>query len=114
LGGVQPAGTKRTAIWDPNDDTFIEAGLQFGNLTTTDKDDPSNEESCTLLQDGSVLDPEVQNTPKAQRYVPSLDDWIDCSPSQTNFPKLALNTITPQGTTNPVTVNEIGPSVLKR
>ncbi len=108
LGGT----TKRTAIWDPNDNSWIEAGLQFGNLSATDKDDSADEESCALLQDGSVLFPEVQNTPKAQRYVPSLDDWINCSPSQTNFPNLALTTMPPQGANPSVNVDEIGPAVL--
>ena len=49
--------THRTAIWDPNDNTWIEAGLEFGVLNSTDKTDPFSEESWALLPDGSVLAP---------------------------------------------------------
>jgi hypothetical protein len=91
--------TKRTAIWDPTDDSWVEAGLEFGKVGSTTKTDPFSEESCALLPDGSVFAPGVQNTPQAQRYVPSLDQWVDCKPSPVN---LAITTI------NETTVDETG------
>ena len=36
--------SKRTAIWDAHSDTWTEAGLKHGTLTTTDKKDPFEEE----------------------------------------------------------------------
>lgn len=92
-----------TAIWDPTDNTWVQAGLEFGAVATTTKTDPFSEETFALMPDGSVLAPAVQNTPQAQRYVPSLDQWVNCNPSPVN---LAIATI--EG----VTENETGPSIL--
>ena len=41
-----------------------------------DKDDASSEETWTLLPDGSVLTVECQNSPKAEKYVPSSNQWV--------------------------------------
>ena len=81
LGGATPSGpppswSKRTAIWDPETNGWTEAGLRFGVLPKTDKGDPFEEETFVLLRDGSVLAPAVRDQPKAQRYVPELDEWI--------------------------------------
>jgi hypothetical protein len=108
LGGATPSGapptwSKRTAIWDPRTNTWVEAGLKFGTLPKTDKEDPFEEESFTLLRDGSVLAPAVRDTPKAQRYVPSLDAWVHCKPSPV---KLAIDTLKGVG------VYETGPAIL--
>jgi hypothetical protein len=83
--------SKRTVIWDPNDDSWVEAGLEFGALAATGKEDPFEEESWALLPDGSVLAPAVRDTPQAQRYVPALDQWVTCSPAPVNLAILALN-----------------------
>jgi hypothetical protein len=96
LGGATPSGlpptwSKRTAIWDPNDNSWVEAGLQFGALSSTDKEDPFEEETFSLLPDGSVLAPAVRDTPKAQRYVPSLDQWVDCKPSPVNLAVISIS-----------------------
>jgi hypothetical protein len=94
LGAANSAAyplTKRTAIWDPTDNSWIEAGLEFGKVGSTTKTDPFREESWALLPDGSVLAPAVQNTPQAQRYVPSLDQWVDCNPSPVNLAITTLN-----------------------
>jgi hypothetical protein len=40
---------KRTAIWDPTDDSWVKAGLEFGSVSSTTKTDPFMEESCALL-----------------------------------------------------------------
>ncbi len=106
LGGANSTAfpqTKRTAIWDPTDNSWIEAGLEFGALASTDKSDPFEEETWVLLPDGSVLAPAVVNTPQAQRYVPSLDQWVNCTNSPVN---LAVTTIS--GTT----VEETGGVIL--
>src|ERR1700674_3330060 len=108
IGGATPSGPppawfKRTAIWDPRTNTWIEAGLKFGALAATDKEDPFEEETFALLRDGSVLVPAVRDTPKAQRYVPALDEWVDCAPSPV---KLAI------GTLKAAEVYETGPIIL--
>ncbi len=108
LGGASPSGppsswSKRTAIWDPSTDTWVEAGLKFGTFASTDKKDPFEEETFVLLRDGSVLAPAVRDTPKAQRYVPALDEWVVCKPSPV---KLAIDTL------NGVGVFETGPAIL--
>ncbi len=95
LGGAsttEPPSTwsRRTAIWDPHHDTWVEAGLEFGAVGTTTKKDPFEEETFSLLPDGSVLAPAVRDTPKAQRYLPWLDRWVHCAPSPVN---LAVDTI---------------------
>jgi hypothetical protein len=98
----------QTAIWDASDNTWIQAGLEFGAVAGTTKTDSFEEESWALLQDGSVLAPAVRDTPGAQRYVPSLDEWVTCNPSPQN---LAIDTITatvPNGTFG---VYEIGPAI---
>jgi hypothetical protein len=83
--------TKRTAIWDPTDNSWVEAGLEFGAVGTTTKSDPFEEETWALLPDGSVLAPAVVNTPQAQRYVPALDEWVDCTPSPVNLAVTSIN-----------------------
>jgi hypothetical protein len=95
--------SKLTAIWDPNDNSWIQAGLEFGAVANTTKEDPFEEETLSLMPDGSVLAPAVRDTPKAQRYVPSLDQWVNCAPAPVN---LSLNTI--QGTSE----YETGPTIL--
>jgi hypothetical protein len=92
-----------TAIWDPNDNSWIQAGLEFGALSTTTKEDPFEEETFSLLPDGSVLAPAVRDAPKAQRYVPSLDEWVNCTASPVD---LAVGSV--QGTSE----NETGPTIL--
>lgn len=90
--------SKRTAIWDPNDDSWVEAGLAFGALGSTTKTDPFEEETMCLLSDGSVLAPSVVNTPGAQRYVPSLDKWVDAASSPVNLAITTLKGVTVEET----------------
>lgn len=108
LGAASPDGapatwTTRTAVWDPSSGTWNEAGLRHNTLAATTKTDPFEEETFALLPDGSVLAAAVRDTPKAQRYVPALDAWVDCAPSPVN---LALTTI------NSTPVFETGPAIL--
>ena len=76
--GSPNSGSKRTAVWDPAANTWTETGTKFGALPSTGKQDPCDEESWALLPDGSVFVPAVANTPKAQRYLPATDQWVDC------------------------------------
>jgi hypothetical protein len=107
FGGASPSGapptwSKRTAIWNPDTDTWTEAGLEFGAATSTTKTDPPEEESWALLRDGSVLAPAARDTPKAERYIPSLDKWVAASQAPQN---LAVTTLKGAG------VYEIGPTI---
>jgi len=95
--------SRLTAIWDPKDDSWTQAGLEFGAVASTTKKDPFMEETFSLLPDGSVLAPCVQDTPKAQRYVPALDQWVDCKNAPVN---LAITVL------KGVTVMETGPTIV--
>lgn len=102
---TEPPSTwsRRSAIWDPSTDHWVEAGLEFGGVSSTTKEDPPEEESWALLPDGTVLAPAARDTPKAERYVPSLDRWVAASQAPQN---LAVTTL------NGAIVYEIGPTIL--
>jgi Galactose oxidase, central domain len=107
LGGAAitaPPSTwpKRTAIWNPANNSWVEAGTEFGAVSNT-KTDSFEEETFALLPHGSVLAPAVRDTPKAQRYVPLLDRWVNCAPSPV---KLAVRKIAGTG------VYETGPTIV--
>jgi Kelch motif len=57
----------RTAIYDPATNTWTAAG----NMAAR-----SNEESWTLLPDGTVLTVSCANHPNAEKYIPSLNSWV--------------------------------------
>lgn len=101
--GLPPTWPKRTAIWDPHTNAWVEAGLKFGAVSSTTKKDPFEEETFALLPKGEVLVPSVRDTPKAQRYVPSLDDWVNCAASPV---KLAITNLSGVG------VFETGPTIV--
>jgi hypothetical protein len=108
IGGAsvtEPPSTwsKLTAIWDPAHDSWVQAGLEFGAVAATTKEDPFEEETFNLLPDGSVLAPAVRDAPKAQRYLPWLDRWVDCAPCPVT---LAVGSI------NGTLEEETGPTVL--
>jgi hypothetical protein len=104
--------TGRTAIWDPVTNNWIESGLGFGTLSVSSKTGNGNEETWTLLRDGTVMAIDISNNPQGTEiYNPATDLW---TPVTTNPPNLALLTST-DGTTNPPTVyspNELGPAIL--
>lgn len=83
----------RTTILDPVTRTWSVGG---------NKDDNSSEESWTLLPNHSVLCAEVDNHPKAERYVVSSNTWVSAG-SVPAASDLVLN--------SPVSI-EIGPSIL--
>jgi hypothetical protein len=112
LGGISPpvppsGWSKLTAIWDPSVNKWVQAGLGFGTAGPSDKEDPFQNETFCLLPDGSVLAPAVRDTPGAQRYVPSLDQWVPCEDSPV---PLAVTTV--QGPQGPVAPYKTGPMIL--
>ncbi len=107
--------SNRSAIWDPAVDTWIEAGLAFGTLASTTKLGTIDEETWSLLPDGTVLTVDISSPPFAEKYVPTIDTWVaaDQAPATLTQP-LALLSLTDTTVTPHVQVNigEIGPAIL--
>jgi hypothetical protein len=104
--------TGRTAIWDPATDTWTEAGLGFTPGAPSSKFGSCNEETWTLLQDGTVMAIDISNNPQTTEiYDPATDLWTLVA---TNPPNLALLVVTDNSTTPPTvaTANELGPCIL--
>ena len=113
--------TNQTAVWDPVNGSWTAAGTAFGTQANS-KFGNCNEETWTLLADGSVMAVNTKaplaggpnglnNSPtSAERYIPSLDLW-----QQTNaLPDvLALTTATDTSTNppTPAAAYEIGPAI---
>jgi hypothetical protein len=87
----------RTAVWEPHHNVWREAGTAFGTMAPT-KIGRTNEETWTLLRDGTVLTAEVFNPNAAEKYLPHKDIWVSASS-------------TPQNLVDNV-MKEIGPAVL--
>jgi hypothetical protein len=114
--------TAQTAIWDPANNAWLAAGTDFGSSPSGTKDGVTNEETWTLLPDGSVLTVETKPSATnptvnpAERYVPSTDLWV--SASGTPQPLVVGNvncTYIPNGGApqpQSVQVFEIGPAIL--
>ena len=111
LGNLQTTSPPfSTALWDPGCNNWTVAGSKFGASATDTKQAVCNEETWTLLQDGSILTIENFATPSTltQRYVPSLDEWV----STGNTPSdLVLTTVT-DGSGATISIYEIGPALL--
>ena len=86
--------SKHTAIFDPISRTWSPGG---------NKDDNSSEESWTLLPNHSILCAEVDNHPKAERYVINTNTWVSAG-SVPAASDLVLNV--------PGISIEIGPAIL--
>ncbi|HLY02228.1 MAG TPA: kelch repeat-containing protein [Candidatus Cybelea sp.] len=95
--------SQRTAIWDPAADKWIVAGRAFNSKTTDSKNAASDEETWTLLLDGSVLTVDISDPTNTQRYDPSQDLWVDAGKTPQS---LVVSTI------NGTNVSEIGPAIL--
>src|SRR5271166_4263704 len=107
--------SNQSAIWDPALDTWTEAGRAFGTLASTTKVGTIDEETWSLLPDGTVLTVDISSTPFAEKYVPATDTWVaaDHTPATLTQP-LALLSLT-DTTVNPhvpVNIGEIGPAIL--
>jgi hypothetical protein len=90
-------GNARTAIWNPEHNSWREAGTAFGSRSPT-KVGRTNEETWTLLRDGTVLTVEVFNPPAAEKYLPHDDIWVSAG-------------TTPQSLIDSF-MEEIGPAIL--
>lgn len=106
--------TNLTATWDPGLDTWATAGTGFGSQPQT-RIGGCDEETWTLLGDGTVLTVGIASPESAQKYDPASDTWVpaDTSPA-TLTEQLALISL-PDTTVNPpvsVNIGEIGPAVL--
>ena len=98
----------KTALWDPATGEWTVAGSAFGTRTTDTKNSICNEETWTLLPDGSVLTVNTFDEPHTERYIPSLDEWVSTGTTPSVLP---LTTITdPTGAT--VGIFEIGPAIV--
>ena len=110
-------GSSQTAVWDPMNSTWVVAGTAFGTQANT-KVGNCNEETWTLLPDGSVLTVEVKtpaggpfnNAPKsAERYLPATDVWQTTGA----LPDvLTLTTVFDSVSNTTISVDEIGPAIL--
>ena len=104
--------TFRTAIWDPTTDSWTEAGLGFTPGATSSKSGSCNEETWTVLQDGTVMAIDISNSPQTTEiYDPATDLW---TPVASHPPNLALTVVTDNSTSpaTTATVNELGPCIL--
>ncbi len=101
-------GSNRTALWDPDTDTWTEAGLAFGATTIPTKVSNTNEETWTLLPDGSVLTVQIVGSPATERYVPSTDQWVNAGNTLSTLPLVSL---TDPVTTSVITIKEMGPAL---
>lgn len=84
----------RTAIWNPEHNTWREAGTAFGSTNPT-KNGKTNEETWTLLRDGSVLTVEVFNPQAAEKYLPHDDIWVSASTTPQNLVETVMEEIGP-------------------
>ena len=91
LGNID---TQETMILHPETKTWSKGGK---------KDDASSEESWTLLPDHTVLTAEVNNHPKAEKYLPSKNKWVKAGSTPPGH-DLVLNV--------PGVSIEIGPAIL--
>ncbi len=111
--------SNRSAIWDPAQDpspgAWTEAGLAFGTLSSPTKVGTIDEETWSLLPDGTVLTVDISSPSLAEKYVPATDTWVaaDKTPA-TLTQQLALLSLNDTTVNPPVPVNigEIGPAIL--
>jgi len=110
----------QNAVWDPANSSWVASGTAFGTQANTKTGD-CNEETWTLLPDGSVLTVNTKvpsagpwsNTPtSAERYLPLTDVW---QPTSALPDVLTLTTVSDNSVNPPVVsagVFEIGPAIL--
>ncbi len=101
-------GSNRTALWDPDSDTWTEAGLAFGASISATKVSNTNEETWNLMPDGSVLTAQVVGAPATERYIPATDRWINSGNTLSTLPLFTLNDPVTSTTVN---IREMGPAL---
>ena len=107
--------SNRTAIWDPVTNDWREAGLAFGASAIPTKQGTIDEETWTLLQDGTVLTVQINANPLAEKYIPDSDQWVtaDQSPPTLTQPLALMNLIDTTNTARPsINISEIGPAIV--
>jgi hypothetical protein len=108
--------SSRTAIWDPITDDWREAGLGFGASIVPSKVGRTDEETWTLLPDGTVLAVEISATPSAEKYDPATDLWVPADQTPATLTQ-ALALMNLMDTTVPppqpsINISEIGPALV--
>src|SRR5262249_23717948 len=111
--------SNQTAVWDPINSTWTNAGTAFGTQANS-KFGNCNEETWTLLPDGSVMTVNTKapaaaggrniSPPSAERYIPPTD----VGQQPTALPDAIPLTTATDNTTNPPTpavAFEIGPAI---
>jgi hypothetical protein len=101
----------RNALWDPVTDDWRESGVGFVTGGTQTKQGDTNEETWTLLPDGSVVTVNINGTSRAEKYIPATDTWVSASaPPQV----LALMSLVDTTVNPPVSrsISEIGPALV--
>jgi len=96
----------RTAIWNPADGTWTEAGRGFDPTGAQTKIGKTNEETWTLLGNGNVLTVQIFGATAAQNaemYVPSTDRWVSAGATTRNIVANTIEKVNPE---------EIGPALL--
>ena len=81
-------GSSQTAIWDPSNNSWIQAGTRFGTVANT-KTGQTGEESWCLLPNNNVLTVQTFGataTQNAEMYVPSEDRWITAGVTPQTLP----------------------------
>lgn len=82
-----------TAIFTPGPDTWTAAPDKFDN---------SNEESWTLLRDGTVLAVQTHSEPNAEKYDPASNTWVHAGATpaslvETNSNEIGASVVMPDG-----------------
>ena len=96
---------------DPVTDDWRESGVGFVTGGTQTKQGDTNEETWTLLPDGSVVTLNINGTSRAEKYIPATDTWVSASaPPQV----LALMSLVDTTVNPPVSrsISEIGPALV--
>lgn len=96
--------SSRTAIWDPDSDSWVESGTKFGTVANT-KVGRTNEESWCLLPNGNVLTVQTFGataTQNAEQYIPATDEWVSAGVTPSTLPV---------GSIAGTTLDEIGAAV---
>jgi HYDIN/CFA65/VesB family protein/galactose oxidase-like protein len=112
VGALQ---SSRTALWNPDDGTWVEAGRAFNTLPASTKTGVNDEETWTLMANGGVLTVDISADPTPEQYDPATDVWTlaDQNPA-TLTRSLALISLNDTTVSPPVSINigEIGPAIL--
>src|SRR6185436_19657071 len=80
----QAGGGRNTVIYDPTNGTWTSPVLKL---------DAGSEESRCLLPDDTVLAPQCQNAPGAEKYLPWSNTWVTAGTVTPNIVEMSSNEI---------------------